>query len=72
MADHEAHRNAARAHQRGEAEADGLEAEQIDLLGITPARIVFAEAGRLDEGQALELGGIGEEVLARRGEHRGP
>ena len=72
MADHDAHRHAAGAHQRGQAEADRLKSEQIDLLGIAPTRVVFAKAGRLDERQALEFGGIGNEVLARFRQHGAP
>ena len=71
MAGHDAHRHAARAHQRGEPEADGLEPEQVDLLGVAPARIVFAEARRLDEGQALEFGSVGTQVLAGVGNMTG-
>ena len=72
MADHDARRHAALAHQIGEAEANGFEPEQIDLLGIAPARVVFAEPGRLDERQALEFGRVGSEVLARFGKHAAP
>jgi hypothetical protein len=72
VAGDDAHRHAARAHQRGEPEADGLKSEQVDLLGVAPARIVFAEARRLDEGQALEFGSVGTQVLAGGGEHDGP
>ena len=67
VADHDPHRHAALAHQRGKAEADRLKPEQVDLLGVAPARIIFTKSGRLDEGQALEFGGVGTEVLARLG-----
>ncbi len=48
VADNDAHRHAALPHQRGKAETDGLEPKQIDLFGIAPARVVFAESGRPD------------------------
>ena len=69
VADHDARGHAARAHQCGKAESDGLEPEQVDLLGVAPARVIFAKSGRLDEGQALEFGGIGNEILARLWKH---
>ena len=69
VADHDAQWHAALAHQRRQAEADGFEPEQVDLLGKAPARVIFAKAGRLDEGQALEFGGIGDEILARLWKH---
>ena len=69
VADDDAHRHAALAHQRGKAEADRFEAEQVDLLREAPASIVFAKPGRLDERQALEFDGVGDEVLAGLWEH---
>src|SRR5262249_43421062 len=72
MAGHDSDRNAALAHQRGEAKADGFEAWQVDLFGIEPARIVFAKASRFDEGQPFEFGSVGSEILARLGKHATP
>ena len=45
------------ADQRAEAHAQRLHAHQVDLLPEQPARVVFAEAGRLDH--RLQLIGIG-------------
>ena len=72
MADDEARRHAALAHQLGKRQADGFEPEKIDLLGVAPARVVFAKSGRLDERQALEFGRVGSEILARFGKHAAP
>src|SRR5689334_13547903 len=69
MAGHDSDRNGALTHQRGKAKADGFEARQVDLFGIEPAGIVFAKAGRFDEGQAFEFGSVGSEILARLGKH---
>ena len=70
MADDEALLHAMTAGQRGDAEADGVEPHEIDLLGKQPARIVFAKAGGLDEREALEVGRVGLQVGTRFGEHR--
>ena len=43
VADHDAQGHAALAHQRGQPETDRLEPEQVDLLGVAPARVIFAE-----------------------------
>src|SRR3990172_3090790 len=64
--------HAALAHQCRKAEAYGLQPEQVDFLGIEPARVIFAKSGRLDEGQALEFGGVGSKVLAGFWEHAPP
>ena len=72
MADDDARRHAARAHQIDERHANGFEPEKIDLLGVAPTRVVFAKSGRLDERQALEFGRVGSEILARFGKHAAP
>ena len=69
VADHDTQGYAALAHQRRQPQTHRLEPEQVDLLGVAPARVIFAETGRLDEGQALEFGGIGDEILARLWKH---
>ncbi|MNI36288.1 hypothetical protein D3C73_903330 [compost metagenome] len=48
----------------GQAQAQGLDAQEIDLLLQNPAGVVFAKAGRLDQGQGLILRRIGSDVLA--------
>jgi hypothetical protein len=58
MSDHDAGRNASLAHEGHKREADRLQAEKIDLLGVAPSRVIFAEAGLLDERKPLELGGV--------------
>ena len=72
MADDEALRHPAPAGQRGEPQADGIEAHQVDVLREQPARVVLAKAGRLDERQALEIGRVGRKIGARLGKHDGP
>jgi hypothetical protein len=69
VADDEAQRHFATAEQLGDPEADGIEAHQVDFLREQPARIVLAETGRLDQRQALELGGVGFQIGARLRQH---
>jgi hypothetical protein len=54
--------------QRGEAEAQRLHAHQVDLALVEPARVVFAEAGRLDHRPGFVGVGVGLELGLRLGE----
>ena len=49
----------------GQAKAQRLNAEKVDLFFQDPARVVFAETGRLHQGKGLILRRIGADVLAR-------
>jgi len=51
-------------HIGGQSQAQGLDAEQIDLLLQDPARVVLAEPRGLDQRQGLVLGRIGAQVGA--------
>ena len=51
------------ADQRAEPHAQRLDAHQVDFLPEQPARVVFAEPGRLDHG----LGFIGVGIRRQRG-----
>ena len=53
-----------------QTEAKRLDAEQVDIGAEQPARVVFAKTGRLDQGQVLIVGGVGDQVAAGRGKHR--
>ena len=65
MADYDADRDAALAHERGQSEPDRFHSKQVDLLRVEPACIVLAEARYHDLGQAFEISGVGDEILAR-------
>ena len=49
-----------------EAQAQRLDAQQVDLRPEQPARVVLAKAGRLDQRLVLEVAGVGRQ--GRRGE----
>ena len=71
VADDDAFGHASLGKQFRHAEANGIEAHKVDFLGKQPARIVFAEAGRLDQRQTFEVGGVGFQVSARSWQHVG-
>ncbi len=52
-----------------EPEAQGFHAKQVDLRPEQPARVVFAKAGRLDQGFGLIRQRVRLQVGARRGKH---
>jgi hypothetical protein len=52
-----------------EAEAQRLDAEQVDVGAEQPAGVVLAKAGRLDQGFGLVGDGVGDEVRARNKGH---
>ena len=59
VADDEALRDArARPNSVAMPRPDGVEPHEVDLLREQPARVVLAKAGRLDERQPLEVGGV--------------
>jgi len=54
-----------------QAQAQRLDAQQVDVRPEQPAGVVFAETGRLDQRLVLIVGGVGREIGARREGHRG-
>ena len=58
------------ADQRAEPHAERLHAHQVDLFFQQPARVVFAEAGRLHQRRGLVGIGVGRERGFRRGKHQ--
>ena len=53
-----------------EAQAQGLNAQKVDLGAEQPAGVVLPKAGGLHEGQVLVVGGLRDEVRAGEGRHR--
>src|SRR5262249_13951834 len=51
------------------AKAYRIQPHQIDLLRKKPTRVVFPEAGRLDERKTLEVSGVGLQIGARLRQH---
>ena len=69
VADHHARRHADLVDIGPQAQAQGLDAQQVDLLFQDPARVVFPETRRLDQGRGLVGQGVGQDVGARRQRH---
>ena len=69
MADGDLRRHAEFMDQRAEPEAQRLHADEIDLVGKKPARVIFAKAGRRDERQVFKFQRIGLQVGARLERH---
>ena len=53
-----------------QAQAQGLDAEEVDLGAEQPAGVILAKAGGLHEGQVLVVGGLRDEISAGEGQHR--
>ncbi|MNN82210.1 hypothetical protein D3C81_1991210 [compost metagenome] len=64
MADGDARAHADLVGIGGQAQAQRLNAQQVDLFFQNPAGVVFAEAGRLHQGDGFILRRIGSDVLA--------
>ncbi|MNE41074.1 hypothetical protein D3C80_1351260 [compost metagenome] len=65
VADSDARPNASLVDVGGQAQTQGLDAQEVDLFFQNPAGVVFAEAGRLHQGKGFVLRRIGADVLAR-------
>ncbi|MNR07951.1 hypothetical protein D3C85_1240850 [compost metagenome] len=65
MADGDARAHADLVRIGGQAQTQGLNAQKVDLFFQNPARVVLAEARRLDQGGGFVLRRIGADVLAR-------
>jgi hypothetical protein len=53
-----------------QAQAQGLDAQEVDLGPEQPAGVVLAKAGGLHKGQVLMVGGLRDEVGAGERRHR--
>ncbi|MNY17815.1 hypothetical protein D3C86_1511560 [compost metagenome] len=65
VTDGDARTNAGLVDVGGQTQAQGLDAQEVDLFFQNPAGVVFAEAGRLHQGDGFILRRIGADVLAR-------
>ncbi len=72
MTDDDALGHAAPLEQGREAHADGIEAHEVDFFREQPARVVFAKPCRLDEREALKIGGVGFQIGAWLRQHGAP